>query len=316
MAVKLKGIDVSKHNGTINWSSVKSAGIKFAVVRGGYAISYTDDQAINNIKGVIANGLGLGIYWFSYATSVAGAEAEAQACINLIKGYKSSIKYPVYFDFEYASRDYVENQGVKVTKTLASNMALAFMKKIKAAGFIPGLYTNKDFSTTYFNDEVMNFGELWIAQYSSTNTFGKAHNMWQYSDSGRVSGISGNVDMNWCYKDFGTSSGGGGETTTGDPNVVELQKALNSCYNCGLAIDGSCGPATQAAIQEHYLKRGVVNTHVKWLQRMLNLRGFVVDIDSSFGPATETAVRNYQRAKGLTVDGFAGLGTHKSLIGI
>lgn len=311
MSIKIKGIDVSYHNGTINWGSVKSAGIKFAIVRGGYAVSYIDKQLTNNIKGVIANNLGLGIYWFSYATSVAGAEAEAQACINQISKYKANIKYPVYFDFEYASRDYVENQGIKVTKTLASNMALAFMKKIKSAGFIPGLYTNKDFSSTYFTDEVMNFGELWIAQYASADTFTKPHSMWQYSESGSVSGISGNVDMNYCYKEFESSSGGG---STGDPNVVELQKALNACYNCGLAVDGSCGPATKTAIEQHYLYNGVVNSHVKWLQRMLTLRGFRVDLDSSFGPATETAVKSFQKAKGLSVDGYAGLATHLALI--
>ena len=93
------GIDVSYANGTIDWSKVKAAGISFAIIRGGYGRYQVDSQFENNITGALAQGIPVGIYWFSYALDVAGAKAEAQKCLETIRGY--DVKLPIFFDFEY-----------------------------------------------------------------------------------------------------------------------------------------------------------------------------------------------------------------------
>ena len=203
-----KGIDVSKWNGNINWRSVKNSGVDYVIIRAGYGTSTIDPKFKTYIEGAKSVGLKIGVYWFSYATTPDNAAMEAQACLNAISPYKSSVTYPVFFDFEYDSVRYANNNGVKVTRDLASRMATSFLNKVESKGYTSGIYTNKDFSSTYFNSDLINSNNMWVAQYSSTNTFGKPYSMWQYSEKGSVPGISGYVDMNYtCLKTFGGSSG-------------------------------------------------------------------------------------------------------------
>ena len=168
-----KGIDVSKWNGDIDWKSVKNAGADYVIIRAGYGRNTVDEKFYQNIEGARDAGLKIGIYWFSYATSVENAKIEAQKCLEVISDYKESITYPVFFDYEYASRDYAEKQGVTVTKELATEMANTFINTIKSAGYVTGLYTNKDFGNKYFSEDVINSNNLWVAQYASKNTYGR-----------------------------------------------------------------------------------------------------------------------------------------------
>ena len=203
-----KGIDVSKWNGNINWRSVKNSGVDYVIIRGGYGTSTIDPKFKTYIEGAKSVGLKIGVYWFSYATTPNNAAIEAQACLNAISPYKSSVTYPVFFDFEYDSVRYANNNGVKVTRDLASRMATSFLNQVESKGYTSGIYTNKDFSSTYFTSDLISSNNMWVAQYSSTNTFGKPYSMWQYSEKGSVPGISGYVDMNYtCLKTFGGSSG-------------------------------------------------------------------------------------------------------------
>lgn len=96
--------------------------------------------------------------------------------------------------------------------------------------------------------------------------------------------------------------------------VRYLQQVLNEQYKAGLTIDGLYGPKTEAVIKQHYLKQGDKGVHVEWLQKALVNRGHKIDVDGSFGPATLQALKQYQKSRGLTVDGFAGVGTHKAII--
>lgn len=310
----IKGIDVSKHNGTINWSKVKNDGVKFVIIRGGYGNSYVDPQFKSNIEGAIKNGIEVGVYWFSYATSTIKAKEEAKKCIEVIKLYKNNITYPVFFDFEYDSVNYAKKQGINITKNIASNMAKAFLKEIKEAGYTPGLYTNLDFSNRYFTSEVLNAYDVWIAQYSSKCLYKGKYTMWQYSEKGEIAGISGNVDMNCCYKEYKKASTNNTNTIKSDANVKLLQQALNKSYGLKLAVDGSLGPKTKAAIEKHYLKKVIVNEHAKVIQTFLNKAGYKVTIDGSYGPATETIIKKFQKNKKLSVDGYCGLNTHIALI--
>ncbi|MBN9648050.1 SH3 domain-containing protein [Terrisporobacter glycolicus] len=203
-----KGIDVSKWNGNINWRSVKNSGVDYVIIRAGYGTSTIDPKFKTYIEGAKSVGLKIGVYWFSYATTPNNAAMEAQACLNALSPYKSSVTYPVFFDFEYDSVRYANNNGVKVTRDLATRMATSFLNKVESKGYTSGIYTNKDFSSTYFTSDLINSNNMWVAQYSSTNTFGKPYSMWQYSEKGSVPGISGYVDMNYtCLKTFGGSSG-------------------------------------------------------------------------------------------------------------
>ncbi len=207
-----KGIDVSKWNGSINWQSVKNSGVDYVIIRAGYGNSTVDSQFKNYIEGAINAGLKIGIYWFSYATSAAQARLEAQMCLNTISPYKKSINYPVFFDFEYESVSYARKNGVTITKNLGTQIANSFLNTVKSQGYISGIYTNKDFSSHYFSDDLLNSNNLWVAQYNSNNTFGRPFSMWQYSEKGSVPGIKGAVDLNYtCLKTWNA-------TTSSDSN--------------------------------------------------------------------------------------------------
>ena len=202
-----KGIDVSKWNGNINWKSVKNSGVDYVIIRAGYGTSTVDPKFKTYIEGAKSAGLKIGVYWFSYATSTEKAIQEAQKCLETLSPYKNSITYPVFFDFEYDSVRYAKENGVTITKTSATNMANAFINTVKAKGYSTGIYTNKDFSSTYYTDDLIDSNTLWVAQYSSTNTFGRPYSMWQYSEKGSVPGISGYVDLNYTYlKTFSSNS--------------------------------------------------------------------------------------------------------------
>lgn len=305
----IKGIDVSKHNGTIDWNKVKASGIKFAIIRGGFGNTTVDPQFKANIEGAIAAGVDVGVYWFSYAINTTKAKEEANKCLEVLKPYKDKIKYPVFFDFEYDSVNYAKKQGVSVTKTMASNMAKAFLQQVKSSGYKVGIYTNLDFSNNYFSSEVLSTYDTWIAQYNSKCTYSGKYVMWQYSESGKVDGISGNVDLNYCYKEYNAST-----TVKSDANVKNLQTALNTSYKCGLVVDGSFGPLTQAAVKKHYLKSVTKNEHAKWLQQALKTLKYNISVDGSYGPATANVVKQFQKSQGISVDGYAGVGTHTKII--
>ena len=218
-----KGIDVSKWNGSINWQSVKNSGVDYVIIRAGYGNSTVDSQFKNYIEGAINAGLKVGVYWFSYATSAAQAKLEAQMCLNTISPYKKSINYPVFFDFEYESVSYARKNGVTITKSLGTQIANSFLNTVKSQGYISDIYTNKDFSSHYFSDDLLNSNNLWVAQYSSNNTFGRPFSMWQYSEKGSVPGIKGAVDLNYtCLKTWNatTSSDSNNTPSTDKPSTT------------------------------------------------------------------------------------------------
>lgn len=197
----LKGIDVSEHQGRINWEQVKG-NIDFAILRAGYGRNNIDKQFIRNIEECNRLGIKVGIYWFSYAHDVAGAKAEANYALEAIKPYK--IDYPVCYDFEYDTLRYASQQGFAIGKRLATDMTNAFCSTIEQAGYKAMNYANPDFINNKFYNNEVNY-PLWLAWYGVSEDRAKAYNpsMWQYSESGSIPGIGTNsVDMNYCYEDF------------------------------------------------------------------------------------------------------------------
>ena len=194
---QLKGIDVSKWNGRIDWKKVKKAGIDFCIIRTGYSKT-VDYKFKYNIEEAIENGLQIGVYHFSYATTNAKAKEEAEFCLKLIKPYRKYITLGVWFDYEYDSVSYSRRYGVYPTKKSVTSLAKTFCSTVEKNGYSTGIYTNLDFSSNYFTKEVLNKYPTWIAVWGKMNYHGK-YVMWQYTDSGRVDGIHGKVDMNIFY---------------------------------------------------------------------------------------------------------------------
>lgn len=193
----LKGIDVSVHQGNIDWAKVKADGIDYAILRCGYGsdMTYQDDgQFRRNASECERLGIPYGVYIYSYANSMAKANSEADHVLRLIKGRK--LDYPVYYDLEDA------NTTGKCSKSLIGDMAEAFCNKIQKAGYKVGIYANLNWFNNYLTDSRFNQWDKWVAQYASKCTYKGKYTMWQYTDRGSVKGIRGGVDMNYCYIDY------------------------------------------------------------------------------------------------------------------
>lgn len=190
------GIDVSKHQGRIRWDLVKSSGkVDFVILRAGYgkAISQKDPQFEANYKGCAENGIPCGTYWYSYAMSAEDAIKEAETCLAAIKG--KQFAYPIYFDFE-------EKQQIALGEKAVSEIVRSFCEAIKKAGYFAGIYSMKSGLERYLTKDVRNAYTNWVAHIGVSETSYSGYDMWQYSWKGSIPGITGDVDMNRCYRDF------------------------------------------------------------------------------------------------------------------
>ena len=202
---EVMGIDVSKHQGTgIDWKKVKADGVKFAIIRAGYGkyLKQEDPCFDENIQGAYNAGINVGVFWYSYASTAADAEKEADVCLQIIKPYQALISLPVFFDQEY------EPDILKATTRVRTDCCLAFIKKIQAAGYKAGVYASYDwFMNKLYRAELLDW-PAWVAQYASKCQYtDKNLYMWQYTSTGKVNGISGNVDKNEGYFDLATKNG-------------------------------------------------------------------------------------------------------------
>lgn len=194
----MKGIDVSEHQANIDFKKVKKSGVEFVIIRAGYGReTYQKDKYFEqNYKNAKAVGLKVGAYWYSYADGVEDAKKEAKACLACIKGKKFDL--PVYFDLEDASQTHLG-------KSTLTKMAEVFCEAIKKNGFIPGVYANLNWFKNYLNYEGLKKKySIWLAQYNSTKDL--SCDIWQYSSTGKVDGISGNCDMNISYTSTNVST--------------------------------------------------------------------------------------------------------------
>ena len=194
------GIDVSKWNGNIDWNAVKNSGVSYVIIRCGYRGSTTgamieDPKFKTNIQGALNAGLKVGIYFFSQAVNEVEAVEEASMTIGLIKKYK--ISYPVFLDVE-ASGGRADN----IDRNTRTQVIKAYCETIKNSGYTPGVYANKTWLNSYMNAGELNSYKIWLAQYNTAPTYSGKFDMWQYSSKGKVSGISGNVDMNLSYMGY------------------------------------------------------------------------------------------------------------------
>ena len=197
--MSIKGLDVSRFQGEVDWEQVKAAGYQFAMLRAGYGDDSVDGQFRRNASECNRLGLPIGAYWFCYAASPENAAQEADSCIRTVSGYR--LDYPVCYDIEQASADYVEKQGVSFTPALAQSLVKSFCDRIEAQGYFAMFYSNRSFYDTYLGAALAGRYAFWYARY--TDTFdGTDCGIWQYTSTGSVPGISGNVDLDLAYVDY------------------------------------------------------------------------------------------------------------------
>ena len=192
------GIDVSRYQGTIDWTQVKEVGVDFAILRLGYRGYGTgkivlDNTFYQNLEGALENDIEVGVYFFSQAISPAEAEEEAQYCMNALKGY--DITYPIIFDWEDPNGS-GEVRTDELDDKVLTQCAVAFCEAVKAGGYQPMVYSNLTYFYLHFDlNDLVNY-PFWLAQYNATPSFYYHFDMWQYGDAGIVPGIDGKVDLN------------------------------------------------------------------------------------------------------------------------
>ena len=193
----LRGIDVSEHNGTIDWEKVKNE-VDFAIIRCGYGedtISQDDKTYLRNVMECERLGIPYGVYIYSYAINLDKAKSEVNHVIRLLKNKKP--EYGIWFDMEdadgYKSRHNVSDQ-------MCRDITYTFCSIMKSKGYNVGIYANYNWFTNILNDERLDQYPKWVAQWGDKCDYKKEYVMWQYTNSGNVSGISGRVDMDYYYR--------------------------------------------------------------------------------------------------------------------
>lgn len=190
-----KGIDVSKHQGTIDWQRVKANGIDFAMIRAGYGKydNQKDERFEENYKNARQAGIKVGAYLYSYAKSVDDAKKEAEVFLKWISG--KQFEYPVAFDVEEKAQS---DKG----KQFVSDIIRAFCETVEKAGCYVCIYANKYWLENYVDDDCKKKYDIWLAQWSDKATYGGNYEIWQYSSQGSIDGISGRCDFDESYKDY------------------------------------------------------------------------------------------------------------------
>ena len=195
------GIDVSKWNGNIDWNAVKNSGVSYVIIRCGYRGSTTgalieDPKYRANIQGALGAGIKVGIYFFTQAVNEVEAVEEASMVLGLVKGY--NITFPIFLDVEASG-----GRADGISASTRTAVCKAFCQTIQNSGYKAGIYANK----TWFNEKIetpsLTSYKIWLAQYAAAPSYSRTkYDMWQYSSSGSVPGISGSVDMNTSYMGY------------------------------------------------------------------------------------------------------------------
>ena len=195
------GIDVSGHQGTIDWDQVKEAGIQFAMIRLGYR-GYTqgglalDDNYVTNIETALESKMPVGVYFYTQAVSYEEGVEEAQYVLKNIADYK--ISYPVVIDTEK-----MESDGARandISNEERTDAIVGFCDTIKDAGYTPMIYANRNWYAQNLDMDRLGDYQLWLAQYSNVPDFPYLFTGWQYTSEGSVPGISGSVDIDVWMK--------------------------------------------------------------------------------------------------------------------
>lgn len=241
-----KVIDVSKHQGNIDFQAVKNAGVYAVIIRAGYGreTSQKDPMFDTNYAAAKAAGLHIGAYWYSYADSVADATKEATACLSCIQG--KQFDFPVYYDLE-------ESSTAALGKDTCTQIAQTFCNAIEDAGYWAGIYANTNWWQNYLDHATLwPRYTVWLADYRQAYNTTLGRDMHQYTSTGRVSGINGNVDLDRCTRDFPAEIGSlysGTSATTPQPTEPD-----NWIHCTGDSVNVRAEAHTAAAVVERMNK--------------------------------------------------------------
>ena len=309
-----KGIDVSEFQGKIDWEKVKNDGIEFAILRCGYGMDFSNQDDVEyerNANECERLGIPYGVYLMSYANTVEKARSEAKHVLRLIEGRKISLG--VWHD--------IEDNGTSgaINKETLTNIINTFCNTIKNAGYKVGVYANLNWLENKIEKTIKENYDIWVAQYYSKCEYEGKYIMWQHTSSGKVNGISTNVDMNILYEDLPViNNNDNNNSKTNNSEIVKsLQKALNKDYNCGLDVDGIIGPLTTKAVNNNMVRNFTVGEFAKWVQERLIAKGYSLNefgVDGRYGNESEKKVKEFQANCGIDVDGIVGINTVNRLI--
>lgn len=265
--MKVTAIDVSYCQTGVDYNKVKKSGIDAVIIRAGFGKEtyQKDSEFETHYKNAKKAGLAVGVYWYSYAYSVAEAKQEAKVCLACIKG--KTLELPVYYDLE-------ESGQTRLGMSALTNIAIAFCDAIKSGGYRAGVYSNLNWLNNYLDyEKLRNKYSIWLAQWSSSPS--KACDIWQNADNGRINGINGNVDTDIIINNniIKKSSTGDEEEMIkyGEHNtaILAFKKQLITLYNMRIIktkVDNSngFGDSTLKAVKEaqkagNITANGVVN---------------------------------------------------------
>ena len=294
--MSIKGIDVSEFQGNINWDKVKADGIQFAILRVGFGMDITsqDDKYIErNMSECERLGIPYGVYLFSYANTVEKAKSEAEHTLRIIKGH--TLKMGVWYDIEDNAT------SGSVGKETLTNIINTYCNIIKNAGYEVGIYANLNWLNNKIESSVQDKWTVWVAQYNSECQYEKDYLIWQYSSSGKVNGISGNVDMNYYYGELDETS------QINTPTKEESKQHI-------IDVDGKWGEDTTTKAQEVFgtTVDGIVTDQYKCYEAQNpGLIAFEwLNNPSSYG---SELIRAIQKKVGANVDGHIGPETIKKM---
>lgn len=248
-----KGVDISYHNGTINFSKLKNS-VDFVIIRCGYGQDQTDqdDKKFEEyVKGCRDNNIPYGIYLYSYANTLAKAKSEGQHALRQVEklqSWNTSPSLPIFYDME-------DEVQLSASKTLKGQMAQAFCNVLEAQGYTTGIYASKYWWTNYLTASYFNNVTKWVAQYNTSCTYTKSYAIWQCTSSASVSGISGKVDLNYMIKDIYNKKSPSSTTAT---TTASTKKKITSCKFSSVANKTYTGKQIKPSLTVTYSGKKLV----------------------------------------------------------
>ena len=219
---KKKGMDISEYQGTINWDTVKNrSDIDFVIIRCSYGSGYKDRKWEYNVKECERLGIPYGVYIYSTATTVSAVEKEAENVKKMLEGHQPT--YPVYFDME-------ENSVLNLGSSTIGKLANTFCSKISGAGYKVGIYASLYWWNSILTDRVFKneSWSKWVAQYSASCQYQSKYDMWQCTSSGKVNGVSTNVDINFWMSDEPVINQDADRVMVSDENIITYTSHMQS----------------------------------------------------------------------------------------
>ena len=219
---KKKGMDISEYQGTINWDTVKNrSDIDFVIIRSSYGSGYKDRKWEYNVKECERLGIPYGVYIYSTATTVSAVEKEAENVKKMLEGHQPT--YPVYFDME-------ENSVLNLGSSTIGKLANTFCSKISGAGYKVGIYASLYWWNSILTDRVFKneSWSKWVAQYSASCQYQSKYDMWQCTSSGKVNGVSTNVDINFWMSDEPVINQDADQVMVSDENIITYTSHMQS----------------------------------------------------------------------------------------